>query len=153
MDKRNAKVTQKRRLAVFTLAAGSIFCAAGVALERGLAEAPFNARIITGFGIFLLGLGIAAFTSYMAVRGSSLEAARILNEELDERLGQIRLKAGNSAYWVSLVMAYIALMWVSLASNGSLPALDEDAIWWLLTALVVVPFGVYAAVMMIAQKG
>ena len=35
-------------------------------------------------------------------------------------------------------------MWVSFAGNGSLPMLSDDALWFALAAVVVIPFGVYA---------
>jgi hypothetical protein len=42
-------------------------------------------------------------------------------------------------------MAYAVLMWVSFTVRGSLPELSPDALWFFLAAVVVVPFGVYAA--------
>ena len=36
-------------------------------------------------------------------------------------------------------------MWVSFAANGSLPELSPDALWFALAAVVILPFGVYAA--------
>ena len=36
----------------------------------------------------------------------------------------IRARAGNRAYWVSTVIVYAGLMWVSFAASGSLPALS-----------------------------
>jgi ABC-type uncharacterized transport system permease subunit len=152
MDNRAEKVAKKRKLAVITLITGLLTCTAGAALEIGWNDPPFNTRIITGLGIFFVGLGIAALAGYLAVRGKTKEAARLLNVELDERLQLVRLHAGSRAFWVSLSMAYLGLLWVSFASNGSLPALNDDAIWWLLTALVVLPFAVYAAGMIIGQN-
>ena len=40
-------------------------------------------------------------------------------------------------------MTYIALMWLSFASRGGLPAPTSDGLWYYLAAAVVVPFLVY----------
>ncbi len=55
----------------------------------------------------------------------------------------IRQRAGTRGFWTSLVMTYTALMWLSFASNGSLPAPSADALWLYLSAAVVIPFLVY----------
>jgi hypothetical protein len=57
---------------------------------------------------------------------------------------QIRTRAGNRAWIVSAVLVWVALMWVSFASNGSVPALAGDLLWWYLAAALVLPVAVYA---------
>ncbi len=123
---------------------GVVIFTAGLALQL-LFSVPFNARIISGLGIFIFGLGIAQMMRYRAARGDRKAAARIANEERDERMQLIRGRAGNRAFWVSLAMTYIALMWLSFASSGSLPTPTQDGLWYYLAAAVVVPFMVYVA--------
>ncbi len=123
---------------------GVVIFTAGLALQL-LFSVPFNARIISGLGIFIFGLGIAQLVRYRAAHGDRKAAARIVNEERDERMQLIRGRAGNRAFWISLAMTYIALMWLSFASSGSLPTPTPDGLWYYLAAAVVVPFMVYVA--------
>ncbi len=132
------------RLGWGLLIGGVVIFAAGLALQL-LFSVPFNARIISGLGIFIFGLGIAQIVRYRAARGDRKAAARIVNEERDERMQLIRGRAGNRAFWVSLAMTYIALMWLSFSSSGSLPAPTPDGLWYYLAAAVVIPFLVYVA--------
>jgi len=49
-------------------------------------------------------------------------------------------------------MTYIALMWLSLASSGSLPVPTLDGLWFYLAAAVVVPAVVFIAGILIGQN-
>jgi hypothetical protein len=53
---------------------------------------------------------------------------------------------------VSAVLVWIALMWVSFASNGGVPALADDLLWWYLVAAFLVPFAVYAGSITIDER-
>lgn len=124
------------------LALGVVLLVAGLALQH-LFVVPFNARVISGLGIFFSAVGLGQMLRYRAVQGNRQAAARLVNEERDERTRLIRARAGNRAFWVSLAMTYLALMWLSFAGNGSLPSPTPDALWFYLAAAVVVPFVVY----------
>jgi hypothetical protein len=125
---------------------------AGILLPRLAGDLPFNERIITGLGILLSGIGIANLVRYGAVRRDPQAARRLAGEERDERTQLLRARAGNRAYWVSAPLAYALLMWVSFAESGSLPYPSPDLLWYMLAALVVVPFGVYALSLMYDQQ-
>jgi ABC-type uncharacterized transport system permease subunit len=125
------------------LGAGLLLGIIGVFLPFVVDNLPFNSRIITGLGILLIGLGMAQLMRYNAASKDRKLAGRLINEEKDERLQMIRARAGNRAYWVSAVMIYIGLMWASFGSNGSLPAISPDSLWYFLAAVVILPFGVY----------
>lgn len=147
-------IEQKKRAGWILLALGGVVLLAGIALQLLAKGLPFDARIVTGVGILLLGLGVANLVRYRAVRNDPQAASRLVNEERDERMRMIRAEAGSRAYWVSAVLVYAGLMWVSFASNGSLPALSEDALWFFLAGAVVLPFLVYlAGVVRGSQKG
>jgi hypothetical protein len=135
------------RLGWIFLAVGLVLALAGIVLQRSVDNLPFNARIITGLGILLLGIAVSFLVRYGAVRRDPKAAARLVSEERDERMQIIRARAGNRAYWLSALLTYALLMWVSFSQNGSLPALSADALWYILAGLVIVPFGVYAASM------
>jgi hypothetical protein len=132
----------KVRMGWALLILGIVVFATGLVLQF-LIVVAFNARIISGLGILFIGLGLAQLVRYRSVQGDRRAAARLVNEERDERIRLIRARAGNRAFWVSLVMTYIALMWLSFASSGSLPSPTPDGLWWYLAAAVVVPFVVY----------
>lgn len=138
-------INRQVRLGWIFFAAGAVLAITGILLQRGVADVPFNARIITGVGILLLGIAVSYLVRYWTARRSPQAAARMMSEERDERNQLIRGRAGSRAYWCSAILAYALLMWVSFASNGSLPALSEDALWYVLAGLVILPFGVYAA--------
>ena len=137
-------INRQVRLGWVFLAAGLVVALAGILLPRLAGDLPFNERIITGVGILLLGVGTSYLVRFRAIRQDAQAARRILSEEHDERMQLLRARAGNRAYWVSAALAYIVLMWVSFAASGSLPPLSGDALWYLLAAVVVVPFGIYA---------
>jgi hypothetical protein len=139
------------RLGWAFLAAGALFFAAGLGLQFVI-KVPFNARIISGLGIFLFGLGLAQLVRYRAVRRDSKTAARVVNEERDERSYLIRARAGLRGFWVSLAMTYAALMWLSFASNGSLPTPSLDELWFYLAGAVIVPFAVFGVSIVFDQK-
>lgn len=133
------------------LVVGLVIFAAGLALQLFF-TLPFNTRVISGLGIFGIGLGVAQIVRYRAVMGNPRTAARLVNEERDERVRLIRARAGNRAFWLSLLMTYALLMWVSMASNGSLPDVGEDALWFYLASAVILPFILYVASLVHDQK-
>jgi hypothetical protein len=100
---------------------------------------PFDSRIISGLGILLLGVALSSFLRYDWARRNPQAAARLVSEERDERTQLMRGRAGSRAYWLSAGLAYAGLMWLSFASNGSLPAPSADALWYFLAGLVVNP--------------
>lgn len=147
MNNKISWLNRKARLGWIFLALGLVLALAGIVLQGSIENLPFNARIITGLGILLLGVAVSYFMRYGAVRRDPKAAARLVSEERDERMQIIRARAGNRAYWFSAILTYTLLMWISFAQNGSLPALSADALWYVLAGLVIAPFGVYAASM------
>lgn len=145
-------INRQVRVGWLLLAAGVIVGLVGVALPWVAGDLPFNERIITGVGILLGGVGISYLVRYAAARREPQVARRIVSEERDERMHLLRSQAGNRAYWVSAGLAYIGLMWLSFAENGSLPMPTMDGVWYFLAAVVVVPFIVYAASLVYDQK-
>lgn len=143
MDERKKWITTKITTGWLFLVAGILVTGMGILIERQFSYLSYNFRVITGLGILLTGIGIGYLVKYRAALKNEDAARRIIVDERDERLVAIRTRAGNRAYWVSTALVYAGLMWISLASNGSLPALDEDALWYFLAAAAVIPFGVY----------
>ncbi len=140
----NAKWIQRQvRLGWVFFAAGLVLAIIGLILQWAFENLPFNARIVTGLGILLLGIAVSYLVRYGAAQRSLQAAKRLVSEERDERTQMIRARAGSRAYWVSAILTYALLMWVSFASNGSLPMLSADALWYVLAAIVIVPGIVY----------
>ena len=133
------------------LALGAVLFAAGLILQF-LFVVPFNARIVSGLGIFFASLGLDQVLRYRTTRSNLQAVTRLINEEHDERNHLIRRQAGSRAFWVSLAMTYVALNWISFASSGSLPTPTLDGLWYYLAAAVIVPFVVYAGSILYEEK-
>jgi hypothetical protein len=88
-------------------------------------------------------MGVGYLVRYGTALKDEQSARRLSVEEQDERTVLIRARAGNKAYWVSAALIYLGLMWASFASNGWLPQLAGNALWFFLAAGVLIPFGVY----------
>jgi len=151
MDNRKKWITDKIRLGGVLLAAGILLGAAGFILGRIYFNLPYNFGIISGLGIFLAGLGINNLLVYRKALTSEQVAMQLTVTERDERTVFIRSRAGNRAYWVSAALVYAGLMWESFAANGNLPALRGNTLWYFLAAAVLIPFGVYAASIVVDQ--
>ncbi len=136
-------IGQKVTLGWALIALGSLAIAAGALIPLLTHNLGFNTRILGGAGILMLGLGIAQLVKYRAASRDQLAAKRIAAQERDERMISIRTQAGNRAFWVAIAMIYAALMWLSFAGNGSLPAPSLDVLWYYLSAATVIPLGVY----------
>ena len=142
---KNSKKWIEKRLRVGWLALilGVLVCTYGAVSELVIVGRPFDFRFITGLGIMLIGVGIGIVVRYKVAAKDDVSAKRIANEEHDERNILIRAKAGNRAYWVSTVLIYTGLMWVSFVSNGTLPPINKDILWYFLAFATVLPFVVY----------
>jgi len=145
-------INRKVRLGWVVLIVGLIVAITGILLPRLVGDLPFNEKIITGFGILLIGIGAAPLIQYAAAKKDPQVARRLAAEQRDERTQSMRARAGNRAYWVSAVLAYGGLMWVSFALNGSLPQMSADSLWYFLAALVVIPFIVYISSLLYDEK-
>jgi ABC-type uncharacterized transport system permease subunit len=152
MDNRKKWIAAKIRWGWVLLAAGVLLGAAGIIIRRIYADLPYNFAIVTGLGIFLIGLGISNLVRYRAALKDEQVFMRLTVQERDERNVFMRSRAGNRAYWVSSALVYAGLMWESFAANGNLPALRGDALWYFLAAAVLIPFGVYAASILVDQR-
>jgi len=143
----NRQKWMNRRLALgrILMIAGVVVILVGLALPRLAPDLSFNPRLIVGLGIVLLSAGFALQVQYWGLRREPKAVERWMNEETDERSKLIRNQAGYAAFWACLGMTYALLMWLSFSSNGSLPKISEDLLWYCLAAIVVVSFGVYAA--------
>lgn len=145
-------IEQKLRLGWLTLACGLVVGLIGLALERMFIDLSFNTRIVTGVGIFLIGLGLANLVRYGASRSDAQAARRLAIEERDERTQLLRARAGQRAYYLSAALTYALLMWSSFAGGGELPDLSGDVLWFALAALFLLPVGLYIASIVIDQK-
>ena len=143
MQKPGNWVSSKVRFGWILLAVGLVILIAGILIEFRLGSETFNYRIITGVGIAITAAAIASLIRYKALVKNEQEARRMRAAALDERVVLIRRQAGNRAFFVSMVMTYAGLMWASFASNGGLPELGGDTLWYFLAACVVIPFMVY----------
>jgi glycopeptide antibiotics resistance protein len=142
--KNNMQWVQKRlRFGWLTLGIGVLVSALGIESQLRITNRPYDFRIIVGLGILLIGIGIAAIVRYSSAAKDEAAAKRAAIEANDERTVFIRAKAGSRAYWVSTALVYLGLMWVSFASNGQLPRMNDDILWYFLAFTAVVPFGVY----------
>jgi len=136
-------IEKRMKLGWIMLIIGVTICIVGITSEIKITNRPFDLRIITGLGILFMGIGIGQIVRYRAATKDGVIAKRIVIEEQDERSVLIRAKAGNRAYWVSMGLIYILLMWISFASNGRLVYPDENILWYFLALAIVLPFGVY----------
>lgn len=153
MDKHTKWITTRVRLGWGSLAAGILVMILGLFAAQQYSYLPYNFRIITGLGILIVGIGVGYLVRYgAAMNKDQLTARRLAAEETDERSLMIRNRAGNRAYWVSTAMVYSGLIWTSFAANGGLPALSGNVLWYFLVACVMIPFGVYAATILIDQR-
>lgn len=124
----------------------------GILKELSIQSRPFNPRVITGFGFVLIFAGVGVLIRYKSALKDEKTAKRILIDTTDERTVLIRSKAGHRAFWVAMIIIYALLQYVSFASNRSVPALNEDLLWYILSAAVVIPFGVYVAGIMVGER-
>ncbi|RPI80663.1 MAG: hypothetical protein EHM41_22275 [Chloroflexi bacterium] len=145
MSNRMKWINRQVRLGWLFLASGLIVGVAGILLPWLVGDLPFNQRIITAVGILLCGCGVGYLMRYGAVRKDDQAARRSISEERGGRTQIIRARAGNRAYWVSAGLAYTGLMWLSFGQSGSLPLPTTDILWYFMAAVVILPFGVYAA--------
>ncbi|MDD5369912.1 MAG: hypothetical protein PHQ40_12565 [Anaerolineaceae bacterium] len=152
MNARLNTIHRKWRLGLVLLWIGIGFGIAGVAIQKMIADLPFNPRIITALGFLLLGIGVANLVKYGSARRDPQAASRLVIEEQDERTRLLHARAGNRAFWVSAAMAYIVLMTQSFSAIGSLPIISSEVLWYFLAAVVVVPFGVYIASLVYDEK-
>jgi hypothetical protein len=148
MDNRKKYFTSRIQMGWAFLAAGLIVAVAGIIIGRVYSYLPYNYGLITAVGILMIGVGVNFLVRYTA----ALKDERLMVEERDERTVLMRARAGNRAYWVSTVLVYTGLMWSSFAANGGLPPLAGDTLWYFLAAAVLIPFGVYAASILVDQR-
>lgn len=99
-------VEARVRRALILLGAGAVLFLAGGALQRWAPGLPFDARIVSGLGILLLGVGLAQYITYHGARGDPKAASRKMIDERDERNVLLRARAGHRAFWVSLGLGY-----------------------------------------------
>lgn len=151
MDNRKTWILNKIKLGWGLLAAGVLFGVAGLSLGRLYPDFPYNFGILTGLGIFLVGIGLNNLILYRKALSNQEIARRLTVAERDERTVFIRSRAGNRAYWVSTALVYGGLMWESFAANGNLPAFRGDTLWYFLAAAVLLPFGVYVGSLLLDQ--
>lgn len=146
MSKQMSLVKSKLVLGLALLAAGLILVVAGLLLLRlvQVDTLGFNPRLIPAAGVVLLGVGMAFLAQYATTRLDPQAARQMLIDARDERSRLIRARAGNRAFWVSVPMTYIVLLWVSLSISGNIPALSDDALTFLLVLNVIAPVIVYA---------
>jgi hypothetical protein len=140
------------RFGWFFVGLGILFILVGVYFEINYSYIPYNVSVITGLGILWAGIGIGLIVKYMAVIKGDQTAKRMMVEEQDERNLFIRYRAGYRGFWVSIILVYVIIMWLSMAANGSLPPIGKELLWYLQVACVVIPFSVYIISWIIDQK-
>jgi hypothetical protein len=152
MDHKKEWINQKKNLATIFLGLGLVGFIKGIILELLKVNQGFDPRIISGLGILFIGIGLSNWIRCRSAVKDSVTTRREINAERDERMVTIRTRAGNRAFWVSILMTYTCLMWESFAGNGSLPKLTSDGLWFFLAAAVIIPFAVYIASILYDQK-
>ena len=152
MNERTAWMANRVRLGWGLIVLGVALLVAGAVLGALNPGSGWNYGIIGGLGILAAGVGLGQVIRYRPALHDEASARRIAVEERDERSVQIRTRAGNRAWIVSAVFVWIALMWVSFASNGGVPALTGDLLWWYLAAAFLVPFAIYAGSITIDER-
>lgn len=151
---KSAKQTIQKRisLAWILLILGIVIFLTGILLEISVENKPFNLRIISGLGIVFLAAGAGMLVKYRQASKDETAARRLMIEAGDERVQMIRSKAGHRAFWTSMLITYLILLWVSFSSNGSLPVLTQDMLWYALSLAVLIPFGVYVSAIITGEK-
>lgn len=150
MNKRMKWITARIKYGWFIVTAGVLVGLTGIVLELFAAAPPFRPSLITGLGILFIGIGVGMVVRYRSALRDEDAARRLTVEEMDERTVMIRNQAAYRAFWVSMVMIYIGLMWVSF--EGSLPPLSADVLWFFLAGCLVVSFGVYVVSYILADR-
>ena len=138
-------IKKQQKPGFYMIGAGVVTALVGFILTSIISNPTFNLRIITALGLLLIGIGIGRVIKYRLIASDPQAAARLVNTEKDERLKLLRDRSGFRAYVISGILAYVLLMWVSFADSGSLPRLNDDALWFALVAVVVVPAVVFIA--------
>jgi hypothetical protein len=144
MDERKTWIRGRVRLGWGLIALGAVLVLTGGVLGAMNSGTGWNFGIIGGLGILAAGFGVGYVVRYRSALRDATSARRIAVEERDERGVLIRTRAGNRAWVVSAVLVWVALMWVSFAGNGNVPALAGDLLWWYLATALGLPFLVYA---------
>jgi len=144
MNNKSKWIQRRLHLAFVFLLTSIATLAVGITLELGAESLPFDARSVTAFGILLLGVAIAFLTPYFQWRRNPEAATRLANQAQDERYRMIRARAGNRAYWASLVIACLGLTYISTMLGNMVPVLSTNTLWYYMTALVALPYLVYA---------
>lgn len=152
MNNRLNWIKNRIRLGWMILAAGVIVGVTGILLEIFAVSPPFRPSMITGLGILFAGIGLGIVVRYRSALKGDEAAKRLTVEEWDERTIQIRTRAGYRGFWVSIVLVYTGLMWVSFGANGTVPELRGDTLWWFLATCVIIPFGVYIGSYILDQR-
>jgi len=144
MNKRQKKwVKRQLTYAIVFFIIGVLALSIGAVIEIANKDIGVDDRLITASGILFLGISLSSWLRYFAGRKDNGAAARLINDETDERLLLMRAHAGKRGFWYSISITYLLLLWESFSSNGQLPALSDDARWYWLAWAVVVPLIVY----------
>lgn len=151
MNKQTNWINSKNRTGRILVILGVLFTIAGIIAERTTVEPSFNLKIITGIGILLIGMGVANLVTYR-IGSNPIQVKRLAAEMQDERTVEIKARAGNRAFWISMLLIYGVLMWSSFSANGSLPRLSDDVMWFVLAGCVLVPFIVYISRIVVEQN-
>jgi hypothetical protein len=152
MSERNGWIANRVRFGWILVVAGAALIVGGIALGRLNEVQPWNYGILTGLGIVVIVFGIDRIVRYRPALRDEAAARQLTMSERDERTNLIKARAGSRAYWASALLVYGGLMWVSFASNGSLPKIDDDGLWWFLAAAFLVPFAVYAGSIVVEEQ-
>ena len=124
---------------------GLLAAVVGFMLARLVGDNIYISHVLPSVGTVLIGLGIINLAQYTYVRHNPEAGRQMMIGERDERMQLIRARAGQRAFWISNVMAYFLLTWISFADDIGLPQLSKEAIWLSLLVLVILPLIAYMA--------
>ncbi|NLX41917.1 MAG: hypothetical protein GXY79_00370 [Chloroflexi bacterium] len=147
-----AWLRQQSRWGSVVAGLGGLLLAGGVLLQllvRGLAWDP---RLLSGLGLLLLGLGAGQLVRQASLRRDPAAARRQRLEAQDERSAGIRARAGLRAFIVSSLCTWALLRWTSFASNGQLPVLSGDTLWYALIAILLLPQLVFFCSLLVEER-
>lgn len=140
MEKRSIWRDRNFRLSGGLLAGGLLLFLTGLAVRVLIPNSSLNPKWIESFGIFFAGWGIISLLRYILAAGDPITLKRLDNEERDERVQEIRRRAGNTAFIFMYLVSCLALVTYSAATAGQR---DLDLLSLYLGFLVIGPGLVY----------
>lgn len=143
MNKTQQYFLNRKRNGLWVAASGLLLLAISLVIQFSIDQPPFRPQLIGGIGIYVLVWGISMWVQANKYLRTPQEGQRYLNENMDERATLIRAKAAEKGFWLMTIMVTVLLFWNSFASNGLLPAMSDNGVWYGLAATLIIPFIVF----------